>query len=161
MVASGPQLIGSSTRKDSGTPGDFPGRAPPGRAPRAAHLIPFDLQWPLHHLLHQLQHRVCLQGAESTNQVDKGVLGCAGHGDDLPGREGFRESLSEKITTKCTRSLPQRLLLDKGVRFPHSVYGSVHVRIHVHMCEGVCGGPRLMLAVLHSLCLFHLMSFAV
>ena len=38
-------------------------------APQAPDLIPADLRRVLHHLLHQVQHRVRLQGAQRTDQI--------------------------------------------------------------------------------------------
>lgn len=71
------------------------------RIPQAPHLVtPFDLGWPLHHLLHQVQQRVSLQGAECTHQVDKGQLGCTRRWDNLPRKKKFLESLNKDDVQK-------------------------------------------------------------
>lgn len=60
-----------------------------GRPP-APDLVPPDLG-PLHHLLHQVQQRVCLQGAERTHQVDEGELERTCHRDYLARKEQRRQ----------------------------------------------------------------------
>lgn len=61
------------------------------RAPRAPDLVPADLRRVLHHLLHQVQHGVRLQGAQRTDQIHEGQLGRAGRRNNLPRRGPFLE----------------------------------------------------------------------